>query len=69
MELWEICLREPLSTDVKARIIGCKRQMSSFKFFFGLCLGERLFKITDNLSKTLQNERMSAVSRQNNEAH
>ena len=60
--LWEVCLREPLATEVKARIIGCKKQMSLFSFFFGLCLGERLFMITDNLSKTLQNTKMSAVS-------
>ena len=29
--------------------------MSIISFFFGLCLGQRLFTITDNLSKTSQN--------------
>ena len=38
--------------------------MRTFRFFFGLCLGYRLFSITDHLSKTLQHERMSAVSSQ-----
>ena len=38
--------------------------MKSFDFFFGLLLGERLFSHTDNLSKTLQDKRMSAVSGQ-----
>ena len=64
MKLWQACLKEPLSTEVKARIVGCQKQMSLFSFFFGLCLGHRLFMITDNLSKTLQNETMSAVSSQ-----
>ena len=65
MQLWDLCLSEPLATEVKARIIGCKKQMSFFSFFFGLYLGQRLFMITDNLSKTLQYEKMSAVSSKN----
>ena len=36
--------------------------MNTFDFFFGLNLGERLFSHTDNLSKTLQKTKMSAVS-------
>ena len=62
MQLWDICLKEPLSYEVKARIIGCQNQMSTFSFFFGICLGKRIFMITDNLSKTLQNKEMSAIN-------
>ena len=36
--------------------------MNTFNFFFGLNLGQRLFSHTDNLSKTLQQTRISAVS-------
>ena len=36
--------------------------MNTFNVFFGLNLGQRLFSHTDNLSKTLQQTRMSAVS-------
>ena len=36
--------------------------MNTFDFFFGLNLGQRLFSHTDNLSKTLQQTRMSAIS-------
>ena len=65
-KLWDECLRQGgLNSEVKARIIGCKSQMSTFHFFFGLCLGHRFFSITDNLSKTLQSEKLSAVSSQN----
>ena len=39
--------------------------MRTFHFFFGLCLGSRLFSISDNLSKALQSEKLSAVSSQN----
>ena len=38
--------------------------MQTFDFFFGLSLGERLFSHSDNLSKTLQSTKMSAVSGQ-----
>ena len=36
--------------------------MKSFEFFFGLNLGQRLFVHTDNLSKTLQGTKLSAIS-------
>ena len=35
--------------------------MKLFKFYFGLNLSERLYVITDNLSKTLPQEKMSAL--------
>ena len=63
MELWDACLLSGgLDTDVKARIIGAQKQMQQFQFFYGLCLGHRIFSISDNLSKTIQSEDMSAVS-------
>ena len=52
-------------TEVKTRIMGCKNQMSTFHLVFGLCVGQRLFLITDNLSKALQSEKLPVVSSQN----
>ena len=46
---------------MKSRIIGCKKQMESFKFYFGLQLDRKLYAHTDNLSKTLQQEKMSTM--------
>ena len=61
-QLWEDCLQENLTRDVRSRIIGCQAQMKTFSFLFGLCMGQRLYCHTDNLSKALQNENMSTVS-------
>ena len=36
--------------------------MNTFDFFFGLNLGQWLFSHTDNLSRTLQQTKMSALS-------
>ena len=36
--------------------------MNTFDFFFGLNLGQRLFSHTDNLSRTLQQTKMSVLS-------
>jgi len=58
-------LKEKLDPDTKARIIGCQKQMTTLSFFFGLHLGQKLYGMTDNLSKTLQKEKMSAVSGKN----
>ena len=35
--------------------------MKSFEFWFGLHLKQRLFRMTVNLSRTFQHERLSAV--------
>ena len=62
-ELWDECLKVlGLNRDVKSRIIGCKSQMETFDFYFGLKLGKLLYSPTDKLSQTLQSEKMSAVS-------
>ena len=65
LEEWHACLEDAkLQPDVRGRILGCQSQMNSFNVFFGLNLGEILFVHTDNFSKTIQKEKMSAVSRQ-----
>ena len=38
--------------------------MKSFKFFFGIKLGFKVYSIADNLLKTIQGESMSAVESQ-----
>jgi len=54
-------LKENLDQETKARIIGCKSQMESFYFFFGLNLSYKLYAMTDNLSRALQSSRMPAI--------
>ncbi len=63
-QLWEECLETRLDPDVKGRIIGVKAQMSKYKLFFGFKLCERILRITDNLSKTLQHQSLSAAQAQ-----
>ena len=62
--LWDECLEKSLVPDVRGRIIGVKAQMMEYKLLFGLRLCERILKITDNLSKTLQKESLSAAEAQ-----
>ena len=40
---------------------GCKSQMESFDLYFGQKLGKLLYYHTDNLSKTFQSEKLSAM--------
>ena len=61
LKLWKKSLEEKLDADMKSRIIGCKKQMESFKFYFGFQLDHKLYAHIDNLSKTLQQEKMSAI--------
>ena len=62
--LWEECLEQRLIVDIKGRIIGVKVQMPEFHVLFGLHLCERILKITDNLSASLQAESMSVADGQ-----
>ena len=54
-------LKEDLDFETKPRIIGCKKQMKLFTFYFGLNLSKSLYLITDNLSKTLQKEKLDVL--------
>ena len=58
---WDEALEVCSKSEVKARLTGVQSKMKNFDFMFGLLLGERIPKHTDNLSKTLQATAMSAV--------
>ena len=64
IEVWDGCLEENLETDVRSRVIGCRAQMMSFKFFYGINLSFTAYSITDNLLKVLQAEAISSVESQ-----
>ena len=53
--LWEDAKDIVKDSETRARIIEVQATMTTFTYFFGLVLGERILKHTDNLSKTLQN--------------
>ena len=61
MQLWDECLETRLEPDIKGRIVGVQAQMGQFHRLFGLKLCERVLKVTDNLSRTLQLESLSAT--------
>lgn len=61
-ELWEESSQ--LQPDVEGQIIGVHTRMSQFRCLFGLKLCERILLVTDNLSKTLQNQSMTAAEGQ-----
>ena len=63
-QLWDECLETQLDPDIKGRIIGVQTQMTTFDLLFGLQLSMKILKITDNLSRTLQKQSMSAAEGQ-----
>ena len=65
IQLWEECLETRLEPDVKGQINRVNVQMSKYDLLFGLKLSERILKITDNLSMTLQTDSLSAAEAQN----
>ena len=63
-QLWDECLETRLDPNIKGRIIGVQTQMTTFDLLFGLQLSIKFLKITDNLSRTLQKQSMSAAEGQ-----
>ena len=63
-KLWEECLETKLDPDFKGRIIGVQTQMLHYNALFGLLLSKKILKISDNLSRTLQKQAMSAAEGQ-----
>lgn len=64
LALWEEAKESPLDSETKARIIGVEAQMASFNFLFGVSLGALILNHSDNLSRTLQHQSMSAAEGQ-----
>ena len=62
--LWDQCLDTLLDPDAKARVIGVKAQMSGYSLLFGFHLSKTILMHTDNLSRTLQKQSMSAAEGQ-----
>ena len=62
--LWEDAKDIVKDSETRARIIGVQATMTTFAYFFGLVLGERILKHTDNLSKTLQKPSLTAFEGQ-----
>ena len=50
--------------ETRSRITGGCAQMKVFNFYFKLCLGQKLYALTDNLSKSIKEEIMPAVTGQ-----
>ena len=59
MDTWEV--RDPV---VKARIKGVSVTMKTFDFVFGTILGEAVLRHADNLSRALQDKKISAAEGQ-----
>ena len=63
-DLWEEVKSITADSDAQARIGGVEAQMEKFEFLFGVVLGARVLKHTDNLSKILQSPSLTAAEGQ-----
>jgi hypothetical protein len=57
-DLWDEC--DPRDSETKARVHGVSAQMKSFEYLFGVMLAHEVLRLTDNLSKALQQASLSA---------
>ena len=62
--LWDKSLQTDLDSEMRGRIIGVKTAMPTLEYYFGVSIGIIIFSMTDNLSKTLQKQRMSSIQGQ-----
>ena len=59
-ELWDESLETNLESEVKSRVLGVKHQMGTFDYYFRVSMSAQILRISDNLSKTLQDTHISA---------
>ena len=64
MALWEWSIKYLRDTEMKARVIGVNTVMSNFSLFYGCALGEFMLRLTDHLSRSLQDPKTSAAKGQ-----
>jgi len=60
-EFWELARDFKVDSESRARIMGVQAQMNQFSFLFGLIDSEQILQHTDNLSKTLQDPKLTAA--------
>ena len=65
IQFWEDAKDAAKDTDTRVRITGIQAQMQQFDYLFGLIVGSCVLGHTDNLSKTLQNPKLTAAEGQN----
>ena len=63
-DLWQWSLENCTDTEMKARTRGVETYMKNFDFVYGVLLGELVLGHNDNLSRTLQDPKLSAVQAQ-----
>ena len=61
MHTWDEAISVARDTESKARIYGVQAQMKKFSFLYGVYLAELVLRHTDNLSKALQCDTVSAA--------
>lgn len=66
LETWEEATIIVRDTETKSRINGVSAMMKTFDFVFGTVLGEAVLRHADNLSRTLQDKKISAAEGQHN---
>ena len=64
LDTWEEAADIIRDTEIKARINGVSAMMKTFDFLFGTVLGETILRHVDNLSRTLQDKKISAAEGQ-----
>ena len=62
--LWEEVKESSGDSETRARVNGVQATMETFEYLFGLSLGERILKHTDNLSRTIQSPSLTAFEAQ-----
>ena len=60
-ELWEMSKDYVSDPAIKDRIIGVQFQFKTFRYLFGVALGQLILRHSDNLTKTLQSPKLSAA--------
>lgn len=65
IELWDTILNDNPDSETRARVNGVASQMKTFDYFFGANLLYNILRQSDNLSKTMQQSKMSASEGQN----
>ena len=59
--MWEEVQSDSLDGEMGARIVDVETQMATLEFLFGISLGLLVMCHTNNLSKSLRQERLSAA--------
>ena len=58
---YSLNVEKGMQQELRARILGCSKQLSMFEYLFGVYIGINIYSMAESLSVALQGKKVSVL--------